>query len=80
MMVLTDAYFPGWKVEVNGEPSDVHRVDYLFRGVRIPPGAATVVFTYQPTSYRIGWIISLVALLGMLGTGFIGWRRGRGSA
>jgi uncharacterized membrane protein YfhO len=74
-LVLTDTYFPGWQAEVDGKPADIHRVDYLFRGVRVPPGAANVTFSYQPTSYRLGLVISIATLLVILGTAVIGWRR-----
>ena len=54
-----DNWFPGWKAKVDGRDVPIERVDYLFRGVRIGPGAHTVVFRYEPLSWRIGWIVSL---------------------
>jgi len=45
--------------------------------VRIPAGSHRVEFRYQPTSYRVGWIISLVALLVMLGLAIAGLRSRR---
>jgi hypothetical protein len=63
MLVLSDNDFPGWKATVDGGSADVERVDYLFRGVRLGPGAHTVEFRYQPLSWRVGWIVSLLSLL-----------------
>jgi Bacterial membrane protein YfhO len=75
MLVLGDNYFPGWKAEVDGKPADIERVDYLFRGVRIGPGAHTIEFRYQPLSFRLGWIVSLLSLLGLAAVVAVGWRR-----
>lgn len=65
-MVLTDVHYPGWKATVDGQPADIARVDYLLRGVVVPAGHHRVEFAYEPLSWRIGWIVSLVALLGLI--------------
>src|SRR6185437_8703339 len=67
LLVLTDSFYPGWKATVDGKPASIERVDYVLRGVSIGPGHHTIVMRYQPTSWRIGWIVSLVALLALLG-------------
>jgi uncharacterized membrane protein YfhO len=63
--VLTDVHYPGWKVTLDGEPADLHRVDYLLRGTTLPPGRHRVEFRYEPLSWRVGWIVSLVALIAL---------------
>jgi uncharacterized membrane protein YfhO len=80
LLVLTDSFYPGWKATVDGKPASIERVDYVLRGVSIGPGHHTIVMRYQPTSWRLGWIVSLVALLGLLGalaSVWIGTRRRR---
>jgi Bacterial membrane protein YfhO len=77
-LVLTDLSFPGWKVELDGKPADLHRVDYLLRGTSLPAGRHRVEFSYAPASFRIGWILSLIALLGLIATVAVGLRRRRG--
>jgi Bacterial membrane protein YfhO len=61
-LVLTDAYYPGWKAYVDGKETRVLRADYLFRAVAVPPGEHLVEFRYQPQSFQIGRAISLAAL------------------
>jgi uncharacterized membrane protein YfhO len=75
MLVVSDNWFPGWKATVDGHDADVQRVDYVMRGVRVGPGAHTVDFRYAPASWRIGWIVSLITLLGLAGAWVLGGRR-----
>jgi hypothetical protein len=67
LLVLADVHYPGWKAELDGEEVPIERVDYLLRGVALAPGAHRVEFTYEPLSWRIGWIVSLAALLVLVG-------------
>jgi hypothetical protein len=80
LLVLTDAWYPGWKAEVDGREARVHRVDYVLRGVRVRAGEHRVELRYEPSSWRAGWIVSLTALALIGGVAVVGWRRRRGSA
>jgi hypothetical protein len=75
LLVLTDSWFPGWEAEVDGRKAPIERVDYLIRGVPVPAGSHTVELRYEPITWRIGWIISLVALVAILAAAVVGWRR-----
>ena len=77
LLVVSDNWFPGWTATVDGRPADVERVDYVMRGVRVAPGEHTVAFAYRPLSWRIGWIVSLLALAGIAAAWVLGGRRGR---
>ena len=79
LVVLGDNQYPGWKATVAGKDVPIERVDYLFRGVQVGPGEHTVVFRYEPLSWRIGWIVSLVSLAGLVLAFVIGVRRQRRS-
>ena len=63
-LVLTDAWYPGWRATVDGAPVEITRADVLFRAVPIPAGRHRVEFAYVPISFRIGAGISLVTLVG----------------
>jgi uncharacterized membrane protein YfhO len=75
--VLTDLHYPGWKVELDGESAELHRVNYLLRGTSLPAGRHHVEFSYAPTSWRLGWIVSLVALAALGGAVAVALRRRR---
>jgi len=76
-LVLSDTYYPGWHVTVNGSPARLDRVDYMLRGVPIPAGNDRIVFTYDPASFRIGWSVSLGATIVLAATVIVGLRRRR---
>ncbi|MEZ5065743.1 MAG: YfhO family protein [bacterium] len=76
LLVLADAYYPGWKASVDGEERPIHRVDHLFRGVAVRPGDRRVEFTYDPDSLRHGAGVTLAAaLLTVLATFLVPRRR-----
>jgi uncharacterized membrane protein YfhO len=77
LLVLGDNWFPGWKATVDGKDVPIERVDYVYRGVRVGPGAHRVEFRYEPASWRIGWIMSLLALAGLAVVVVVGLRRRR---
>jgi hypothetical protein len=65
-LVLTDAYYPGWKAYVDGTETSIFRANYLFRAIALPAGAHLVQFRYEPRSFAIGLAISQTALLALL--------------
>jgi hypothetical protein len=67
LVILSDVWFPGWKATVDGRGAPIHRVDYLLRGVEVGPGEHTIVMTYRPWSWRLGWIVSLTCALLLIG-------------
>jgi hypothetical protein len=75
LLVLTDSWFPGWQARVDGRPAPVHRVDYLIRGVLVPRGSHRVELRYEPASWRVGWVVSVLAFAGILATALLAWRR-----
>jgi hypothetical protein len=76
-LVLTDLHYPGWNVTVDGKPATMHRVNYLLRGTSLTAGRHRVEFRYQPASYRIGLIVSLLAVAALLAALAAGLRRRR---
>jgi hypothetical protein len=76
-LVLTDAWYPGWRATVDGAPAEIMRADVLFRGVRVPAGRHRVEFTYAPMSFLVGAGMSVVALVGCAMA--VGWAAVRGS-
>jgi hypothetical protein len=63
-LVLTDAYYPGWKATVDGHPAEILPANHAFRAVALGKGEHTVAFEYEPYSFSLGlWITAGVFLL-----------------
>jgi uncharacterized membrane protein YfhO len=66
LLVVADAWFPGWVATVDGHTVPIHPANLALRGVDVPAGHHTVVMTYEPSSWPHGLegaAITLVAFL-----------------
>jgi hypothetical protein len=82
-VVLTDLWFPGWKATVDGDPAEIARVDYLYRGVRVGAGNHRIEFSYEPDSWeisRVGSAVATLALVVITAWAMARRRRARGAA
>jgi uncharacterized membrane protein YfhO len=66
LVVLTEAWMPGWRATVNGVDAPVLRADHVARAVPIGPGRSLVRTWYQPASLRWGLALTALALLAAL--------------
>lgn len=66
VLVMPDVHFPGWQARLDGRPVALERVDHLLRGVAVPAGRHEVELRYRPWSWTAGWIVSLLAALGLI--------------
>ena len=66
-LVLSDTYYPGWRVYVNGVKNKIYRADYCLRAVYLSPGTSTVKFFYEsPIVFRIGLYITIFSIILLL--------------
>jgi hypothetical protein len=66
LLVISDAWHPGWRAAIDGVEAPIHRANYMFRGVFVPAGEHTVRFDYWPP--RLGWYCA-ASILGLLAIG-----------
>jgi hypothetical protein len=67
---ISDAWAPGWRATVDGEPAEVLHADLAFRAVALREGSHIVRMVYRPLGGRIGpWSFGagllLLAILGL---------------
>ncbi len=69
-LILHDAYYPGWQATLNDEPVPIFRANVMFRAVRVPAGASTLAFSFEPRLWQAAlyggvlfWLIALACLL-----------------
>jgi hypothetical protein len=65
-VVLSNVWFPGWKAELDGQPTDVIRANYLFTAIAVPAGNHELRLVYRPTSFYAGAMVSLISILGIV--------------
>ena len=57
--------YPGWQASIDNKPAQILRAYGALSAIEVPPGEHTIRFVYDPLSYRIGAILSLVTWLGL---------------
>jgi hypothetical protein len=67
LLVLGDAYYPGWRVFVDGRESQIYRANYVMRAVLLPEGNHVIEFRYDPLSFKIGAAITVLTFVAVLG-------------
>ena len=75
-LILNDTYFPGWKAFIDGKKTKIYRAHYNFRALPLSVGTHRVEFIYDPMSFKLGAGVTLLGILGCIGIGWVGRRRG----
>jgi hypothetical protein len=68
-LVLSDTYFLGWKVYVDGKKEKIRRANYTFRAVPLRAGNHQVEFIYRPVSFKIGAVVTVLGFISCLAIG-----------
>lgn len=73
-LFLSDAYYPGWKANLDNQPTELYRANIAFRAVYVPKGEHIVSFHYEPTSIFIGATISILSTVIILSILILAYR------
>ncbi|MBX9656795.1 YfhO family protein [bacterium] len=65
LLVLADAYYPGWSATIDGISTDILRTNRAMRGVIVPEGNHRIEFRYRSRPFEVGSVISALTVLGM---------------
>jgi hypothetical protein len=57
---LANTWYPGWTASVDGRAVSLYRANYLFQAVRVSKGKHAILLKYQPNSFYIGGIFSIL--------------------
>jgi hypothetical protein len=83
--VFSEIYYPrGWKAFMDGKELAIVKVNYVLRGLALPPGQHTIEFRFEPESYKTGrqltTIFSVLLLLLLTAGAYFEWKSNRTSA
>jgi hypothetical protein len=62
ILVLSEVYYPRWKVEIDNEVGEIMQADFILRAVALPPGDHKLVFSYDASLFRKSATLTLVTL------------------
>ena len=79
VVVFSEIYYPEWTATVDGQPTEVGRVNYILRAVNVKPGKHKVALDFHPKSVSvtetISYIASVILLLAIIGIVVFEWRK-----
>ncbi|HEY6106234.1 MAG TPA: hypothetical protein VIV59_09655, partial [Anaeromyxobacteraceae bacterium] len=73
LLVVADAFWPGWKARLDGRPVAIQRADLLVRAVAWPAGRHLLEMAYEPIEIPVGISISAAASLLVLALAARAW-------
>ena len=63
VLVLNDAFYPGWEATLDGVEVPLLRANTAFRAVAVPAGEHVVEMRYRPRSFEVGLALAGVTIL-----------------
>jgi hypothetical protein len=75
-LVLGDFYYPGWRANVNGQPTRIFRTNYIQRGILVPAGQNFIRFEFHPADLYTGAAVSGSGILLCLAVALAARQRG----
>jgi hypothetical protein len=74
--VFSEIYYPaGWNAYIDGEKTEIKRVNYILRALMVPDGEHTVEFRFEPSSVRLANTLAIFGgILILLFAAFLLWK------
>jgi hypothetical protein len=63
LLVVQDAFWPGWRAAIDGQPAEILAADHVVRAVRWPAGRHSLEMRYEPPELRLGLGLSALGAL-----------------
>jgi hypothetical protein len=73
LLVISQPFYPGWRAELDGEPTMILRANYFLQGVLLDAGPHRVELQFRPSI--VPMVISLLVLSGCVTALGLSWRR-----
>ena len=79
LLVVNDAWWPGWEARIDGRRVEILRADTAVRAIRWPAGRHTLEMRYAPPELRVGIAVSVLGVLALAVVSVVALR-GRGGS
>lgn len=80
IVILADAFDPGWTATLDGRHTAILRADLLMRAVAVPAGQHTIVFSHAPASAVVGLGLSFTGAIMLACMAGWCWRQERAAS
>lgn len=65
-LVISDSWYPGWQAKIGNTKVDIEKFYGIFKSISVPAGEKTVEMTYNPISFKLGYLITALTFFGFL--------------
>lgn len=65
-LVVSENYYPGWRVTIDGNEGAVHRANYSLMGIPLPASARSIDLRFESARFVAGLWITIIATLAAL--------------
>ena len=62
-VVISQSFYPAWRATVNGQATELVRVNHAFQGLIVPAGSHAVVLGYRDRGFQIGSFVSALSAM-----------------
>ncbi|MBO5427860.1 MAG: YfhO family protein, partial [Prevotella sp.] len=62
VIVFSEIYYPGWTCTVDGQPTEIGRVDYVLRAVNVKAGKHKIVLDFHPQTVKTTETVAYITL------------------
>lgn len=66
MVVLADAFHPGWEVTLDGHPGTLWPINLALRGVALEKGHHRIEMRYRDRGLQLGVLLSLCGVISVV--------------
>ena len=62
-LIVSNVFYPGWQAFIDGQKTQIYKVNFMFQSVIIPQGNHSVEFKYRPRSFYNGLYLSAFGII-----------------
>lgn len=67
ILCFSEIWYPAWKAQIDGTPTEILRANYSLRAVEVPTGEHTITMKYDSDTFKAGMWVSIASLLASIG-------------
>lgn len=60
LLFMSDTFYPGWNAYIDGRKVSIQKANLIFRAIAVPQGEHVVILKYEPASFVLGALISVI--------------------